>query len=249
MAVVADVFDVVLIDADGEVVGTTTLQDAKIDVKVKESEVRGGKGNHLLGVLHSDRDITINLTDINFRYEWMAKQLGQSIQTGAGVAYAMPKWYEVEDNAGANVITLEQTPSSAASLAIYDASGRKLALTTDYTVATNKVTIVDADIDAGDTLEVRTYTYATAADTQTIEFDGSVFAKGVKAVLETLEIDESTEEPMNKLQYHFEKALPTGNFTIETKSDKAASAQKFDLRVIKPKTDSAVGKVLRIPVA
>lgn len=32
MAVIADVFDVLLIDENGDVVGTTTLQDANIEV-------------------------------------------------------------------------------------------------------------------------------------------------------------------------------------------------------------------------
>lgn len=249
MAVVADVFEVILIDSDGDTIGTTTLQEANIEVQVQENDVRGGRGNQLLGVLHSDRDITLNLTDVYFRYEWVAKQLGQDIKTGAGVAYATPKWYTVVDNAGSKEFELDETPSDSASLAIYDEGGNKLELTTDYTVSGNTVTIIDATIAAGDSVEVRTYKYQTVPTTQTIEIDNSVFAKGVTAILETLEVDESTEMATHKLQYQFDNALPSGNFTINTASEKTASTQAFNLRVVKPKTSTVVGRILRIPVA
>lgn len=248
MAVVADVFDVILIsNKDKSVIGTTTLQDANIEVSVQESDVRGGKGNQLLGVLHSDRDITLNLTDINFRYEWVAAQLGQDITTGAGVAYAMPKWYQVVDNSSDLEIELDHSVLDPSSVAIYDEGGNKLVESVDYTVSGKVVTILDPSIQAGDEVEVRTYTYQTDPKTQTIEIDNSVFAKGVTAILETIEIDESTEEPTHTLQYQFDNALPSGNFTINTASAREAQAQEFNLRVVKPPKSTVVGRSLRIP--
>jgi hypothetical protein len=248
MAVVADVFDVLLISKKtNEVIGTTTLQDANIEVSVQESDVRGGKGNQLLGVLHSDRDITINLTDINFRYEWLATQLGQDIVTGAGIAYAMPKWYTVEEVSTDLQIELDHTPSDNGSIAIYDEGGNKLELTIDYTVSGNKVTIIDPTIQEGDQLEVRTYAYQTDPLTQTIEIDNQVFADGVMVILETLEIDETTEMPTHLIQYQFDNALPTGNFSINTSSAREAQTQVFNLRVVKPKNSTKVGKIVRVP--
>lgn len=238
--VVADVFDVVLIDSNGDVFGSTTLQDAGIEVQVQENDIRAGKGNQLHGVLHSDRDITINLTDISFRYEWLAKQLGQSIVTGAGVAWAMPKWYDVKTGL---VVNLPSTPTSGATVAVYDSAGVKLSGTltgSNYTISSGVV--------VGDTVEVRTYSYATSASTKTISIDNSVFAKGVKAVLETVEIDSTTETATHTLQWQFDNALPSGNFNINTSSAKEAITQEFNLRVIKPKTTNVVGRSLRIPI-
>lgn len=249
MAVIADVFEVVLIDnSTNDVIGSTTLQSGNIQFQVKENDVRGGRGNQLMGVLHSDRDITLTLTDVGFKYDWIAKQLGQNIVTGAGVGYAMPKFYTVVDNAGAKEVTLDETPDVAANIALYDKDGVKLVLTTDFTVATDTITITKTGINAGDEVEVRTFTYATDAKTETIDIDNSVFAKGVKAVLETIEIDESTETATHKLQYQFDRALPSGNFTISTAAEKQASTQEFTLRVVKPATSTVVGKSLRIPV-
>jgi hypothetical protein len=245
MGLIADVFDVVLIDEKtGDVIGTTTLQDAGIDVKVSENEVRGGKGNALLGTLHVSRDIALNFTDAEFRYDFLAKQLGQDIKTGAGIGYAAPKWYKVVDTAGTLKITLDKAPIDESSLAIYDADGNKI-IDTAYTLAAAVVTITTGAV-AGDDVEVRTFQFNTPAETQTIEFDAKVFSSGVKAILETVEISGS-EEITHVLQYQFDSCVPDGNFTVNTKSDRNAVTQTFNLKVIKPKTSSVVGRLLRFP--
>ncbi|MDT0160273.1 hypothetical protein [Bacillus sp. AG4(2022)] len=247
MAVIADVFEMILIDNDGDVIGTTTLQDGNIEVAVQEQDVRGARGNQLLGVLHSDRDINISTNDIQFRFDWMAKQFGQDIVTGAGKAYAMPKWYLVKDNNGTVEIELENTPSTVNEMAIYNEEGKKV---TGFSVTDNKVTFVSASptVAIGDEVEIRTYVYDTPAETQEFKIDNSVFAKGVKAVLETVEVDESEERVTHKLQYEFYKAVPTGNFSINTAAERSAQAQANNLRVVKPRTSTEVGVVKRIPV-
>lgn len=248
MGLVADVFLVNLIDGDGQVFGTTTLQDANIEVQVQENDVRGGRGNQLLAVLHSDRDINISLTDVEFKYDWLAKQLGQDIVTGAGRAYAMPKWYTVQDGGttGVDSITLDEAPDDMnPELAIYDENGEPI---TGFTVNGSDVEFSGTGaVVAGDKVEVRTYAYNTDPTTETIEIDNSVFADGVKAVLETLEID-NNENPTHKVQYQFDNSLPSGNFTISTASAREAQTQEFSLRVVKPSDSNVVGRVLRMPI-
>lgn len=250
MGLIADVFDVTLIDEkNGDVIATTTLQDANIEVAVTENEVRAGKGNALIATLHVSRDITISMTDAEFKYEWLAKQLGQDVTTGAGVGYATPKWYPTVDGEAVGgtdaAITLDKAPSDPTSLAIYNEDGVKITgfkLTgsvVDFTAATPVVAI-------GDDVEVRTFKYATPASTQTILFDSKVFSSGVKAILETVEID-GDETITHTLQYQFDSAVPEGNFSISTASERNAATQAFNLKVIKPKTSSVVGRLLRYP--
>lgn len=243
---IADVFDVILIDSQtNDVIATTTLQTANLEVAVQENEVRGGKGNQLLGVLHAKRDININLTDAEFRYDWLARQLGQNIATGAGVAYAMPKWYTVSGTTTLK-ITLDETPVGKDGMVIVKASG-ELIPQANYTINGKDVTFTSGAA-ADDKVEVRTYKYATAAQTEQISIDNSVFAKGVKAILETVEIN-GESKITHKLQYQFDQAVPTGNFTINTASERTASTQQFNMKVIKPQDSQEVGRVIRIPVA
>lgn len=245
MGLIADVFDVILRDPDtGEVVATTTLTDAQIQAQVQENEVRAGKGNQLIGTLHAQRDFTIQLTDAEFKYDWLAKQLGQDVVTGAGVAYAMPKWYTVSGTPAK--ITLDKTPNATDNaLAIYNAEGKRI---TGFTVTGNEVDFSSAtpSVAENDQVEVRTYKYDTDAATETIVFDASVFAKGLEAVLETWEID-GDEKITHVLQYQFDKAVPDGNFTINTQSQRQAVTQQMTLKVIKPPKSTVVGRSLRFP--
>jgi hypothetical protein len=249
MGLIADVFDVTLIDeASGEVIGTTTLQDANIEVSVSENEVRAGKGNALIATLHVSRDITISMTDAEFKYEWLAKQLGQDVVTGAGVGYAMPKWYkavEGTDPATDPEITLDKVPTDPTSIAIYNEEGIRI---TGFTVTGSTVDLTTATpaVATGDDVEVRTYKFATPANSQTILFDSKVFSSGVKAILETVEID-GDETITHVLQYQFDSAVPEGNFSISTASERNAATQSFNLKVIKPKTSSVVGRLVRFP--
>lgn len=250
---VCDVFDAVMIDnVDGSVAGTTTLQSANIDVAVQEVEVRAGKGNALQATLHVQRDINVELVDIEWKPEWVAKQLGTSITTGAAEGYAMPKWYEAVDLDGEEAGTaigfkLDHTPlASKSGLVIYDEDGAAVAKTEGYTITGDTVTIVGGV--AGDLYEVRTYKYTTDEDTQTLTFESDKFSHGVTLVLSTLETDEDESNPF-ELQYQFPNAIPNGSFQINTTSEKNAATQSLSLKIIKPATSTVVGKLLRIPLS
>ncbi len=243
---VCDVFDAVMIDnVDGTVAGTTTLQSANIDVAVSEVEVRAGKGNALQATLHVQRDITIDLTDVEWKPEWVAKQLGTAITTGAATAYAMPKWYTAVSDTGIK-ITLDYAPlASESGLVIYNSAGTLIASST-YTVAAKVVTFTSGTL-AGAMVEVRTYKYTTAAATQTLTMESDKFSHGVTLVLSTFETDEDESNPF-ELQYQFANAVPNGSFQINTSSEKNAATQNLKLKVIKPATTTVVGKLLRIPL-
>lgn len=244
---VCDVFDAVMIDnVDGSVAGTTTLQSANIDVAVTEIEVRAGKGNALQATLHVQRDINVDLTDIEWKPEWVAKQLGTAITTGAATGYAMPKWYTAVSATGIK-ITLDETPlASDSGLVIYDEDGVLLASST-YTVATNTVTFTSG-VSAGDLVEVRTYKYTTPAGTQKLTMESDKFSHGVTLILSTLETDEDESNPF-ELQYQFPNAIPNGSFQINTSSEKKEATQNLKLKVIKPVTTTVVGTLLRIPLS
>jgi hypothetical protein len=250
---VCDVFDAVMIDnVDGSVAGTTTLQSANIDVAVNEVEIRAGRGNALQATLHVQRDINVDLTDVEWKPEWIAKQLGTDITVGSGTGYAMPKWYEAVDLDGAEAGTaigfkLDHTPlASNSGLVIYDEDGAAVAVTTGYTITGDTVTIVSGV--AGDMYEVRTYKYSTDLKTQTLTFESDKFSHGVTLVLSTVETDEDESNPF-ELQYQFPNAIPNGSFQVNTSSEKQASTQNLKLKVIKPQTSTVVGKLLRIPLS
>lgn len=251
MGFIADVFDCVIIDnTTGETAGSTTLSSSNISIEVQENEIRAGRGNTLQGVLHSSRDISVETEDVHFKYDWLARKVGQSITTGAGVGYATPKNYTVS---GTSTITLDNAPLTGASdpIKIYDDAGVLMTKVASAPAAGQfSVSAAVVTFNAGmnaKIVEVRTYKYNTSASTQKIDIDTTTFAKGCTLVLETIEIDEN-EVPKFKVQWQFPVALPNGSFTLNTASERNAAAQSASFRIAKPATSNVVGTVLRIPI-
>lgn len=246
---IAEVFDVILRDpVTKKTFALTTLSDAQIQSQVQSQDVVGGKGGQVIAVLHSTRNLSLQLTDVEINYDTLAAQLGQDIVTGANVAYAMPKSYTVSGGATPKV-TLDKPVSTVApdnELSIVNASGVTV---TGFTVSGSSVDFTTATpaVASGDSVTVETYKYDTSATTESIQIDNAVFAKGLECILETDEIDEN-EVTTHKLQIQFTNALMDGNFTLNTQSAKQAVTNQTTLRILKPANSTVVGQILRIPV-
>lgn len=239
---IADVFDAAFYQGDRLAFVSDTLTDAGIDVKVNEKEVRGGKGNGLIATLHSSRDITVKLTDPVFRFETLAMQLGTDIVTGEGIGYCMIRYYPVKVESAKKQITLEKLPLKATDVELFH-KGEKLKAE-DYVITDSVVEFKSDKVKELDKITVYPYAYRTNASARLIEINSDTFATGGKLVLETIEINEK-EIPTARLFYVFENALPTGNFSINSKSEKDASPVELELKIAKPADSSKVGYILR----
>lgn len=243
---IADVFDAAFYQGGKLGFTSDTLTDASIEVKVNEKEVRGGKGNGLIATLHSGRDITIKMTDPVFRFETLAMQLGQDIVIKEGIGYCMIRYKTVEDKGGKLGITLDKQPLDQTKVELY-CKGEKLTETTDYKISGLEVEFTTGKVKALDKITVNPYAYKSEADSEVIEISSDVFASGGKLVLETIELNEK-EIPTARLFYVFENALPTGNFSINSKAEKDASPLAVELKIAKPADDTKVGYILREPI-
>lgn len=244
---IADVFDVAFYHDDVIAFTSDTLTDANIEVAVNETEVRGGKGNGLIATLHSGRDITITITDPIFKLETLALQLGQDIITGAGVGYTTLEKLAVVLEVADKIITLPKTPKYPAKLKV-SLDGVDLIETTDYTLSGTTITITKVGVEVEDIIEVQPYAYDTSATSEKIVIDNKTYAIGGKLVLSTLETD-TEEKPTANLFYVFHSAQPSGNFTVNTTSEKEANATEIELKVLKSVTSDEIGYILREPIA
>lgn len=244
---VADVFNALIQKDDGTLIASTTLAMADINFKQNEKEVRGGQGDNILAILHSARDVDIKTSDMIFRKDWIAQQLGTSETTGAVTAWALPKYYTAVSNTGIK-ITLDHTPLATNSgLKLFKTNGTELVVTTDYTISGATVTLLYVGA-AGDIIEVRGYKYTTGSTATSLDINSSSFATGAVFILETLELN-TDETPLAKIQYIFDEVLPSGNFSIQTKKEKDATVSEFTFRAIKPANQTSIGRMIRIPLS
>lgn len=246
MGFVVDVFKVMLVDtATNEVIATSVLQDAQIQRQLQSQEIRTGVGNALYGELYYNPSVTISLTHTFFEYKWIARTLGQTITTGAGTAWSFLSNYTVD---ATSKVTLTNAPLAATDVYVQNASGANV---TGFTLTTDVLDFTAATpaVAQNDVLSI-TYQYSSDPLTQTIEFDDSVFGKGCKMILETVEID-GGGTPLFRIQYEYTNAIPDGQFTLNTQSQRQATTQQMTFKVVSMATDgtSKVGEVRRIPIA
>jgi len=247
MSLIADVFIIQCQTDSGSLIASTTLSSADVKISVDEKEIRGGQGDALLAILHSARKVEISVSEMLFKWDWIANQLGQTATTAAVVSWALPKFYTAATTTGVT-ITLDPKPiASASGIEIYTSAGVLVPAANYTVVAATGVTTFTSGVTAGDILEIRGYKYTTAATASTINIDNTSFADGLVCVLTTIEID-SDETPLNHIQIILDECLPSGNFDISTKSARDASVSNFTFKAIKPANSTSLGRIIRKPI-
>jgi len=247
MSLVADVFDILLQTDTGSLIASTTLSSADIKISVDEKEVRGGKGDNLIAILHSARKVEISTSEMLFKWDWIANQLGQTAVVGATTAWAMPTFYTAATTTGVTITLSPKPLASASGIEIYKTDGTLVAPANYTVVAATGVTTFSSGVVAGDIVEVRGYKYTTAATASTITINNTSFAEGVVCILSTIEVDED-ETPLNVIQIQLDEVLPSGNFDISTKSARDASVSNFTFKAIKPRTSDTIGRMIKTPI-
>ncbi|WP_425203603.1 hypothetical protein [Priestia megaterium] len=246
MGLVADVFEMLVIDKKtSKVYSKSTLQESGIQFEQEANDVTGGPGNDLIAILHGRKDITITGNDPIWDMELLALRMGSDIVTGTNVAYAIPQDY-FEAVTGADPDTTEITLPHAAIAGTVKIKKEDGTDVEGFTLDGMDVTFPEATVAEGEKVQVVTYQYNTPAGTKTTTIDSTKFPKDVMIVLRTLEISED-EQPLNWIQFEFDRVKPSPSFNINTSSAREASVDENSFRVMKPKYSKTLGRKMIIP--
>lgn len=220
-----------------------TTADLEFDVTTKE--VRGGQGNPVICVLSSGRKVTVKTANPVMDIQNIATQLGTEIVTGENVGYTSRNKLKIAiDVSLVATIVLPKIPLNPANLKL-SYKGTDLVFTTDYTIGADKrtITILKAGVQLNEVVVVESYDYKTSASARTINIDAESYPKGVRLVCETFLLDTGTKKK-ETLKMIFPKALPTGKFTMATKSEVDASNTAVEYTIIKPDDEDNMGYML-----
>ena len=110
MSLMVDIFDVFLVDSSGNTLASSTLSTADINISTNSVDVNAGRKDALIAILHSGRKVDISLAEVEFKWDWLAKQLGQTATTGAKTAWCFPLVKKAIDTEGTISITLDVEP-------------------------------------------------------------------------------------------------------------------------------------------
>lgn len=244
--ILCDVMDLHVFDiATGKHIMTEEdLTTASLEFDVTTKEVRGGKGNPVICILSSGRKVTIKSENPVMNLQNIATQLGTSIVTGENIGYTEKNKLKVQINGGIAQIILPKLPLNPTNLK-YSYKGTDLVPTTDYVLhADNRtVDVLVAGVQLNDVVVVESYEYKTSASARTISIDSESYPKGVKLVCDTYLKDTETNIK-ESLKVVFPKAIPTGKFSMATKSEVDASQTSIEYTVIKSDDSDELGYIL-----
>lgn len=124
----AGVGDAILLKGQNIIGFAKTLTESTFGFTISSEEIRGGKGNALIGKYYHDSGLTVQLTDSCFKLEYIAANLGVDLEQGG-----LSVWQGELTVATAGQVTLTQTPTAVAGSLIgwYRKPGES-----DYTVGT-----------------------------------------------------------------------------------------------------------------
>lgn len=98
--------DVELLDGVGNIIAVgRTLTDAGLQATVQKQDIRGGAGAAIQATFYHSTNFSANITDITFKPEWLALNIGSKIELGGNARYS--EQLEIKT---ANTITVTKTP-------------------------------------------------------------------------------------------------------------------------------------------
>ena len=124
----AGVGDAILLKGQTIIGFAKTLTESTFGFTISSEEIRGGKGNALIGKYYHDPGLTVQITDSCFKLEYIAANLGVDLQKGGLGVYQNELTVQT-----AGKVTLPQAPTAVAGSMIgwYRTPSEK-----DYTVGT-----------------------------------------------------------------------------------------------------------------
>lgn len=149
----------------GDIIVTSkTLTDSGIGFTLTAEDIRGGMANKLLGQYFHDSGMTLTLTDALYSMEYLALNVGGTIEVGADVMGT-----EQVTVAEANKITVTSTPKSFSTLGTigwYSVAGRDSWSTITFDAVTKTAEV--ADLAVGTTVCVKYMKEDASAESFTV---------------------------------------------------------------------------------
>lgn len=172
-------------------------------------------------------------------------RMGTSIKTvGTDLVdvYHLPKNYTVTTDASNLIVTLDETPKSGEIVAVYNNSTGKLIDPTKAVLATNKITITETGIVAGDTVYVTGFKYSAKATDKYAEISTGSATPTLVAVA-NVQLFNTDMEVVATKQYIFPRTKISGDITLSGNAEKKKVTDTTTLKILKDKSLNYLGEI------
>ena len=248
------VADAVIVAENGMQMFSASLSSHTIEQTVDVTDLRGGRGNKIIGRLKSGKSLTVTLEDLKQTKEMQAYISGAEVEEGTIEAYTMPE----ELNYVNGGITLIHDPKYLDNVVCssvltgekyvfeYNQGGKTLKVG-QLGQGTNAPGAIDTEIAEGTKIFLGAYIYDADATTEYFKINSVKFAKNVTVILEEDVYDGETMQIIGVKQTIIPVASPDENFSLSGSREISETTASYTFTALASGDCNDLGYVVYLP--
>lgn len=214
-----------------------SLKSTNVNKTATKTAIRAGRDNTQWLEIVGDSEITVEVTDIQAKRDWLALKLGGTLETATVELEAFPKNYKVGSDKS---ITLDHEVVGAKPVVYNKKTGDVL----EVTVSGKKLTVT-GDVAQGDVVLVGSYKYEVEAEK--VDIPASNTGRDV-AITITRPQANSAQKVVCEKVWKFYRASFSTDFVDEATAEKSESAISTSFTILKHADHDTLGLLAYVPV-
>lgn len=214
-----------------------SLKSTNVNKTATKTPVRAGRDNTQWLEIVGDSEITVEVTDIQAKRDWLALKLGGTLETATVELEAFPKNYRV---GAEKAIDLDQTPVGGAPVVYNKKTGEVI----EASLSSKKLTITEG-AEEGDTVLVGSYKYSVQAEK--VDIPASSSGRDVSITITRPQSNAAQKVVCEKV-WKFYRASFSTDFADEATSEKSEGAISTSFTVLKHSDHDNLGFLAYVPV-
>lgn len=214
-----------------------SLKSTNVNKTATKTPVRAGRDNTQWLEIVGDSEITVEVTDIQAKRDWLALKLGGTLETATVELEAFPKNYRV---GAEKAIDLDQTPVGGAPVVYNKKTGEVI----EASLSSKKLTITEG-AEEGDTVLVGSYKYSVQAEK--VDIPTSSSGRDVSITITRPQSNGAQKVVCEKV-WKFYRASFSTDFADEATSEKSEGAISTSFTVLKHSDHDNLGFLAYVPV-
>lgn len=214
-----------------------SLKSTNVNKTATKTPVRAGRDNTQWLEIVGDSEITVEVTDIQAKRDWLALKLGGTLETATVELEAFPKNYRV---GAEGAIDLDQTPVGGAPVVYNKKTGEVI----EASLSSKKLTITEG-AEEGDTVLVGSYKYSVQAEK--VDIPASSSGRDVSITITRPQSNAAQKVVCEKV-WKFYRASFSTDFADEATSEKSEGAISTSFTVLKHSDHDNLGFLAYVPV-
>lgn len=214
-----------------------SLKSTNVNKTATKTPVRAGRDNTQWLEIVGDSEITVEVTDIQAKRDWLALKLGGTLETATVELEAFPKNYRV---GAEKAIDLDQTPVGGAPVVYNKKTGEVI----EASLSSKKLTITEG-AEEGDTVLVGSYKYSVQAEK--VDIPASSSGRDVSITITRPQSNAAQKVVCEKV-WKFYRASFSTDFADEATSEKSEGAISTSFTVLKHSDHDNLGFLAYVPI-